>query len=571
MLLAFFCPNGWARDLQLRFTHQVGEHPLRLDRFDHRDGAGAAFSVTRFDYLLADFALRDGNGEWLETRDWFALISEETGRLTATISDVPEGVFEALRFRIGVPQSVNRADPARWPDGHPLNPAVNNLHWDWRRGYVYLALEGRWRGTNAAPGGFSYHLGGDGIRMTVEVPVRLDTRRHASLELRFDLARLTGDLDIAARSSTHSRAGDDLATRLAFATGGAFAAGKLSSDVFREPGSLLATNRAERVGTPLRLAISQRLPRVELPGDNPLTVEGVALGRALFHDARLSRNGQVSCASCHQRERAFADAAKRFSAGVDGQLGDRNSMPLFNLAWHDAFFWDGRVERLRDQALAPIVHAKEMASSLDDVVRQLGGLKEYRERFREAFGDEQVSPARIGLAIEQFLLTLISQNSRFDRAARGEIPLTAEERRGLELFVTEHDPDRGLRGADCFHCHGGNLFTNHRFADNGLGLDPQDAGRARATGKVSDRGKFKTPSLRNVAVTGPYMHDGRFATLMEVVEHYNSGVKRTPNLDPNLAKHPVAGLGLNEEDRRALVAFLRTLTDMTFVASDPGQ
>ncbi len=167
-------------------------------------------------------------------------------------------------------------------------------------------------------------------------------------------------------------------------------------------------------------------------------------------------------------------------------------------------------------------------------------------------------------ALEQFLITRISQDSKFDRAVRKQAELTEQEKLGLSLFVTEHDPSRGLRGADCFHCHGGTLFTDNRFHNNGLTLEGWDIGRMKVSGDPADRGKFKTPSLRNIGLTAPYMHDGRFATLEEVVEHYNSGVERTETLDPNLAKHPSGGLGLSEEEKAALVAFLKTLTDSTF-------
>ena len=153
---------------------------------------------------------------------------------------------------------------------------------------------------------------------------------------------------------------------------------------------------------------------------------------------------------------------------------------------------------------------------------------------------------------------------------RREVEFTAQEKRGFELFVTEHDPKRGLLGADCFHCHGGMLFTNHRFANNGLEYKVEDFGRFEVTGKEMDRGAFKVPTLRNVAVTAPYMHDGRFKTLEEVVDHYDHGIHRSPSLDPNIAKHPPEGLGLSAEDKAALVAFLRTLTDPRFETSGGG-
>jgi cytochrome c peroxidase len=213
----------------------------------------------------------------------------------------------------------------------------------------------------------------------------------------------------------------------------------------------------------------------------------------------------------------------------------------------------------------PIEDPLEMHEKLPQAVAKLSADKTYPAEFAKAFGSEGVTAERLSLALEQFMLTLISQDSRFDRAARGREELTESEKRGLQLFITEHDPARGLRGADCFHCHGGTLFTDHDFKNTGLALTDDDLGRMLVTGRDADRGKFKTPSLRNVAVTAPYMHDGRFATLQEVVEHYDRGVQRTATLDPNLAKHPMSGLGLTADDKRDLVAFLTTLTDESFL------
>jgi cytochrome c peroxidase len=188
----------------------------------------------------------------------------------------------------------------------------------------------------------------------------------------------------------------------------------------------------------------------------------------------------------------------------------------------------------------------------------------YPSLFASAFGSPEITPQKIALALENFLLTLTSFDSKFDRALRGEEKLTAEEQRGFELFSTEYDPRRGQFGADCFHCHGGPLFQSQSFASNGLDAKVSDPGRAKVTGKESDQGKFSVPSLRNVALTAPYMHDGRFDTLEQVIDHYTSGVKRSATLDPNLAKHPDGGVPLSEPDKRALVAFLKSLTDEKF-------
>jgi cytochrome c peroxidase len=239
-------------------------------------------------------------------------------------------------------------------------------------------------------------------------------------------------------------------------------------------------------------------------------------------------------------------------------------MPLVNLAWGKEFFWDGRAKSLREQVLLPIQDAHEMSETLEEAIAKLSAEGDYPVQFQAAFGTAGITSDRMARALEQFLLTLVSQESKFDRAARKLDKLTPQEQRGLQLFVTEYDPARGLRGADCFHCHGGNLFSNHQFMNNGLEERAGDVGRMEVTKSETDRAKFKVPTLRNVALTAPYMHDGRFATLEEVVEHYNSKVQRSPTLDPNLAKHPESGLGLSTEDKAALVAFLRTLTDEAF-------
>ena len=239
-------------------------------------------------------------------------------------------------------------------------------------------------------------------------------------------------------------------------------------------------------------------------------------------------------------------------------------MPIFNMAWKRSFFWDGRAATVREQALQPIQNPIEMHENLDRVVSKLSKDATYRKMFARAFGSTEVSADRVARALEQFVLTRISCNSKFDRALQGQEKLTEQEKRGFELFVTEYDPRREQYGADCFHCHGGPLFQSQSFANNGLDATFSDVGRSAVTGKDYDQGKFSVPSLRNVALTGPYMHDGRFKTLEEVVEHYSTGMKRSATLDPNLAKHPDGGVPLSAADKKALVAFLKTLTDSQY-------
>lgn len=525
-----------------------------------------ATQVTRLDCLLSGLALQKEDGSWLESKDWFAYLSTAAGRLTAKVSGMPAGEYKGIRFRIGVDESTNKSDPNRFAADHALNPQVNGLHWGWQGGYIFMALEGR-LSKDGKESGFSYHIANAPQLMTVELPVAFRGGRPLTLALEFDVQQALAGIDFAKDgTSTHSRAGDALAAKLKANIEHAFRVRSMNYDVYQTPSFATAPAPLPAGTHALTPAMTQRFPQVKLPADNPLTQEGVALGRELFHDTRLSINHTQSCASCHDQKHAFADA-RRFSPGAQQQKGTRNAMPLFNLAWQTSFFWDGRAATLREQVLMPIQDAHEMNETLPKVIAKLSADWECTQAFAKAFGSAEITPERIAKALEQFLLTLVSQDSRFDRAVRKVAELSESEKRGLQLFVTEFDPKRGLRGADCFHCHGGTLFTSQPFANNGLELAEDDHGRMAVTQNAAERGKFKTPSLRNVARTAPYMHDGRFATLEEVVEHYSSGVRRTATLDPNLAKHPEGGIQLTPQEKADLVAFLKTLTDESFTGT----
>jgi cytochrome c peroxidase len=291
----------------------------------------------------------------------------------------------------------------------------------------------------------------------------------------------------------------------------------------------------------------------------------VALGKKLFFDPILSSDLTQSCGSCHRQPDGFTDRKNAFSRGVLGQLGTRNSMPLFNLLLHNnGFFWDGRAVKLREQALVPIQDHLEMNENLPNVVSKLNDIRTYRLMFDAAFGNKEITPERIGLALEQYMYSLVSGDSKFDRVQRGLDTFSISEKKGQILFNTEFNPASGITGADCFHCHGDINFTNNEYLNNGLDSVFTDKGRALVTGRANDEGKFKVPSLRNVEVTGPYMHDGRFKTLEEVVEHYNSGIRFSSTLDPNM--HTIRqGLQLTASEKRDLINFLKTLTDQTYL------
>lgn len=557
--------SAGAATLRLEIRHLWEGEPVSLTGIPVTTAAAENLMFTRLAYLLSEPSLVALDGQRRLTKsDWVAYVDAEEKLSTLTLTDLPSGHYEGFQFHIGLDPVMDQADPVQFGARHPLNPLKNNLHWDPQGGFIYLALEGQ-----AETGlGFSYHLGGEGYRVSCHFPEEFEVREETTLAIDFHLDHLfNGEIPWRTQSqtSTHSRDGDPVAAFMAEQLRGVFSISEIRHDSVAAHSSLKAAPNL--VGTPYPFRVKNGFPIPELPEDYPLTHERVDLGASLFHEVRLSRNNSISCASCHQSEHAFTDPAA-VSKGVDGLVGSRNSMPLVNLAWKDNFLWDGRAETLREQALMPIEDHLEMSESLDSAIAKLENDQDYREDFEAAFGTDEINGERIGIAIEQFLLTLTSYDSKFDRARLGEDTLTEQEQRGLELFMTEFDPRRGLKGADCFHCHSGPFFSTHRFHNNGLPLT-EDFGLSEISGYETDRGKFVTPSLRNVELTAPYMHDGRFETLEEVVEHYASGIERSETLDPNLSKHPGRGIPLSTEDKSALVAFLKTLTDEQFVVSNP--
>lgn len=305
-------------------------------------------------------------------------------------------------------------------------------------------------------------------------------------------------------------------------------------------------------------------PPPKIPNDNGLTKEKVKLGKMLFYEKKMSNDLSMACADCHKQEDAFDDIRK-FSVGTAGKEGARQAMAIFNMAWHQGgFFWDGRAPRLRDQALLPIQDPLEMNETLDNVVKKLSAEQVYRDQFLRAFGSETISSEKIGLALEQFMFTILSMDAKYDQVQAGKSSFTASEQRGKELFFTEFNEFvPSASGADCAHCHGGPNFDNGRFMNNGLDTDAEftDLGREKVTSNPRDRATFKVPSLRNIELTPPYMHDGRFATLEEVIDHYDSGIDSSSTLDGALMATRKTGLRLSDQDKADLIAFLKTLTD----------
>ena len=288
----------------------------------------------------------------------------------------------------------------------------------------------------------------------------------------------------------------------------------------------------------------------------------------LFYEPLLSKDGTQSCASCHRQEDAFSDTL-RLSIGVEGLPGKRQAMAVFNMAWNtNEFFWDGRAHLLRDQALLPIQDPLEMNETLENVISKLSADKTYTDQFIRAFGSNEITAEKMALAMEQFMLSIVSFESKYDRYLAGEVELTASEQRGLDLYFTEYNPFFPEdSGADCAHCHGGINFENDLYMNNGLDVDADfvDIGREAVTERPQDRARFKVPSLRNIALTPPYMHDGRFQTLEEVIEHYDNGIQESSTIDPALLATKMTGLMLTAQDKIDLVNFLKTLTDEKFL------
>lgn len=324
--------------------------------------------------------------------------------------------------------------------------------------------------------------------------------------------------------------------------------------------------------TPYEIQVPQGLPPVEsfIPEDNPMTVEGVALGRKLFYDPLLSDDNSQSCSSCHRQEFGFAEP-QQVSVGIDGSTGTRNAMALINLAWNsNGFFWDGRAATLEDLVFQPVTNPIEMNTTWPEVEAKLNADADYLQLFKEAYDIDVIDSVHVSKAISQFLRTLVSANSKFDKFYNQQVAnLTDQELRGLVLYNTE--------AADCFHCHGlGGLITDNKFRNNGLDTDfSPDEGRYVVTGDVEDKGKFRVPTLRNIELTAPYMHDGRFFTLEEVLEQYSEHVQISETVDPLMELVGFGGAHLTTQEKADLIAFLKTFTDEEFATkpefSDPNQ
>jgi cytochrome c peroxidase len=305
---------------------------------------------------------------------------------------------------------------------------------------------------------------------------------------------------------------------------------------------------------PLELQIPAGFPAPQYSfTGNPLTKEGFELGRKLFYDGRLSKDGNFPCASCHQQFAAFATFDHPLSHGFNNQFTLRNAPGLFNMVWNKEMHWDGGITNIEVQPLAPITAPNEMAEDINNVITKLQADELYKKMFMAAFGDETINNQRMLFAITQFVGFMVSASSKYDKVKQGQATFTQTEQNGYTLFQS-----------NCATCHPEPLFTDHSFRNTGMPVDPfiNDFGRMRITNKKEDSLKFKVPSLRNVALTFPYGHDGRFSSITSVLDHYSSGIQNGPTLDPLLTNK----IPLSNFDKFYLLEFLKTLTDSAFIS-----
>lgn len=285
--------------------------------------------------------------------------------------------------------------------------------------------------------------------------------------------------------------------------------------------------------------------------NNQLTNDGFVLGKNLFYEPMFSIDNSVSCGSCHQQFAAFAHAGHDLSHGVFGLLGKRNAPALQNLNWNPTYMHDGGILNLEVQPLGPIANPVELNEDINHIISKLNATTKYKELCKKAYGDETLNSQRILKSMAQFMGTMYSYSSKYDSYKKGDVSFTAEEQRGYNLFVSK-----------CSSCHTEPLFSNFNYINNGIGVTLlKDSGRTHITGNLADLYKFKTPSLRNIEKTAPYMHDGRFSTLAQCLNHYSSAIPSTATVDPSL----IGGIALTAQDKTDIIAFLKTLTDPTFL------
>ncbi|MEO0448670.1 MAG: MbnP family protein, partial [Verrucomicrobiota bacterium] len=390
---------GQGLSVHLDFGLEYRNRQLRIDEVRYANTRQEKFSVTRADYLVSDVSLVSTGGLLHSLPGSIGFIPTTGGVMT--LPNVPPDRYRALTFFIGPDVDANHSDPAQYDPTHPLHPTLNNLHWDWDGGYIFLALEGHWRTMEQTiPSGYAYHFARDENRIQVTLPLYLHLTTETKIEIALDPSRILQSLSFGEDgATTHSAPGDQVSEVIKKNFPHAFRIASIGPWSDPPPTQRPLPIDFPQDASPLDLAIPAQIPRPLLPTDNPLTKERFALGKRLFHDPLLSRTNTISCSSCHLEAVGFTDL-RRFSPGVDGKHPNRHSMPLFNLAWKSKFFWDGRAPSLREQVLQPIEDPLEMDETLPNVIRKVEEDEQYPDLFRAAFASGAVTAENISLALE---------------------------------------------------------------------------------------------------------------------------------------------------------------------------
>jgi len=492
---------------------------------------GTTRQLQELEYSLINFSLQRNDGQWFDLPG--PVVKAGLAQSAFTLDEIPPATYKAMRFDIGT-----------------VTPGAN-----------FFTLAGtEWR-AGEKPLPFKLQLNQSRYHIPVQLVTHLRLKDELTLNLRFDLRRLLGfprPIDFKKHGASCDGPGGIIISCALVANG----LTSFEVEGVKYPAGQERVYQVPERSTRYDLNLPPHIPSPHLPADNPLTREKVRLGDLLFHDSFLSPDNTVSCMGCHFSGLAFADDVP-ISPGFAGAKGIRNSMPLFNLAWKSSFFWDGRSPSIRDQVLKPIQEPHEMNSNLNHLVYRMNKNAKYSFQFEKVFGAGPVTKDKLALALEAYIISLTSHNSKFDQAMAGKVTLTEEEQHGMDLFFTDYDAGQPHSGAGCFRCHGGAHFTDNRFRNNGL-RPSGDTGRHRVTGKEQDLFTFVTPSLRNIELTPQYMYDGHLDTLEKVLQHYSGPLHRSASLDPVLQKLPEDGMQLSKKDQNAIIRFLKTLTDRQY-------
>lgn len=526
-------------ELSFSFAHVVGlTGPVVIGPdTPYTNVAGNRYGVMRLQYFVSDIVLERQGADPVQLDEiHYVDLAEPATLRYVPATPIPPGIYTGVSFVFGIPKAKNISNAF-------VQPPQSLMEWPAMMGggYHYMKLEGRFIDRQEQIANFKLHTGML-MGMDYSVPVALEDlaldvgEADLEVEIVMDIEEWLRDPNVYDFNDyMPGMMGNAQAQRSAQQNGwNVFALGYVGPPEQHPPA-------VEPTPFVIELPANVPIPMI-VPADNPTTVEGVALGRRLYYDTRLDGIGDRACATCHLQEKSFT------SNRTEGILAH------INLAFADAFLWDGKVQGTLEDVMR-----FEVEEFFEADMSRLAADPAYPEMFTRAFGPGPLTTRKAAYALAQFQRTLVSFDSKLDRYLRGEVTLTDAEQRGAMVFYSET--------GDCFHCHGTVLFTDNRFHNNALDAEPARKGLADVTGDPADVGKFKTPTLRNIALTAPYMHDDRYATLEEVIDFYSEGLEYSPTADSLMKNVAEGGVRLTPEQKADLLAFMHTLTDTSFTTN----